>query len=118
MIMQADHPERPVIVMRYGLLPCRAPEWCLRRYRLIGERSLPHLRSDDHAATNEAETGVVEIVTLEIGDRRAQRARSHERVEDMSVVEEQQQVGCCPVPGVILADDSFAGGRVVRRADP
>jgi hypothetical protein len=43
----------------------------LRSDRLVSERSLAHLRCHHHAATDEAEIGMIEIVTLEIGDRRA-----------------------------------------------
>src|SRR5215831_2108452 len=117
MIVQTNDPERTIVVMRDGLLPFRSPEGRIGGYRLISEGSLTHLGSDKDAAADEAETAVVEIVALEIGNDGAETTRTHERIEYMSVVIEERHKGRRAVPRKVLADHPLARRRVVGPAD-
>src|SRR5215469_5234566 len=102
--------------MRHRFLPLRSPVGRTGWYRLVGDRPLTHLGRDQDAAADEAETAVVEIVALEIGDDRAETARTHEQVEDVPFVIEERHIGCGTVPGIVLADHALAARRIVRPA--
>src|SRR5262252_8973373 len=117
MIVQTNDPERAIVVMRDGLLPFRSPERRIGRYRLVSEGPLAHLGRDQDAAADKAETAVVEIVALEIGNDGAKTARTHERIEYMSVVVEERHEGRRAMPREVLADHPLAGRRVIGPAD-
>src|SRR5665213_1315206 len=69
----------------------------------------------DIAAANEAETGMVEVVAIELVDRHSEGARADERVYDF-VVKEHIDAGDNLI-GVVLSDNALSSLGIVGRSD-
>src|SRR5262249_14761519 len=71
-------------------------------------------RDVDVGTAEEIEPGVIEVVTVELVDRRAARSPAHEGVERLLL--EEHRYPAVGLVRVIAADDALPRGRVVRRA--
>src|SRR6185437_8837663 len=67
----------------------------------------------DIATANEAESGVVEVVAVELIDRHSERTGAHKRVYDL-VVEEHVNAGYNLIR-VVLANGTLSGPRIIGR---
>src|SRR4029079_12503091 len=98
---------RTQVPFRGRLLPLRTPAWRSGRHRSIADGAAVALPHRNRRAAERAHRRAVElIVGVEIVDGNAERARRHERVEDL-VLEEQGHAAATRLIAVVLPDDSL-----------
>src|SRR5476649_2554402 len=103
------------IVADRRLLPLFPPFRRSRWNRAITDRCATDGRHADTAAAEEAETGVVKVIVVEVINTHADRAYTDERVEVLVIEEQLHAVG--GLVRIVTAGGAGAADRVVRFTD-
>ena len=106
---------RRVVLLRGRAFPRCAPARRPGRDRMIEHRTATARTAARHAATDEIESGVVEIIAVVIVERDVERTRAHVRLEVLAF--EVHRRAAEALIGVVAPDDALTGGRIVHLAD-
>src|ERR1700722_3916345 len=101
------------IMLLHGLLPAAAPPRGAWRYKHLCDGTTAGARCKDCRSANETVRGVIEVIGVELIDRRHPgRARANKGI-DLDVFLKECSSGCHHLIGIVLAHDSLTGRWVI-----